>query len=203
MKTAKNSTEEQIIEAARKIFTRKGLAGARMQDIADEAGINKAMLHYYYRSKDALFELVFREALDKMIGRMNVILEGPLSFREMISALVENYIQQIGENPYLPVFVMNELHQQPMEFLQQLQQRRNFPNVARFLQTVQRASEAGEIRSVNPIQLMLSIISMCIFPFMARPMAQLVAGLSDQQFDRLMEERKREVVDFILAGLRP
>lgn len=203
MKTEKNNTEEQIIEAARKIFTRKGLAGARMQDIADEAGINKAMLHYYYRSKDALFELVFSEALDKMIGRMNVILEGELSFEEMIRALVENYIQQIGDNPYLPVFVMNELHQQPAEFLQRLQQRRHFPNVARFLGAVQHASDTGKIRPVNPIQLMLSIISMCIFPFMARPMAQLVAGLSDEQFLRLMEERKREVVDFILAGLRP
>lgn len=203
MKTEKNSTEEQIIEAARKIFTRKGLAGARMQDIADEAGINKAMLHYYYRSKDALFELVFSEAFDKMIGRMNEILEGQLSFQEMIRALVENYIQQIGENPYLPVFVMNELHQQPAEFLQRLKQRRHFPNVARFLGAVQQASDAGKIRPVHPVQLMLSIISMCIFPFMARPMAQLVAGLSDEQFDRLMEERKREVVDFILAGLRP
>lgn len=96
------NTEELIIEAAKKIFVKRGLAGARMQDIADEAGINKAMLHYYYRNKEKLFEIVFNEAFSKVIGRLGNILNQPMPLEEKIRTLVEHYITNIAETPYLP-----------------------------------------------------------------------------------------------------
>uniref|UniRef100_UPI002600CD9D TetR/AcrR family transcriptional regulator n=1 Tax=uncultured Chitinophaga sp. TaxID=339340 RepID=UPI002600CD9D len=84
METASN-TEQLIIAAAKKIFFQKGLSGARMQDIADEAGINKAMLHYYYRSKDKLFDMVFQSAMGEMMVDIKAILEKDASLQEKLS----------------------------------------------------------------------------------------------------------------------
>lgn len=202
MSTEKN-TEEQIIEAAKKIFTKKGLAGARMQDIADEAGINKAMLHYYYRSKDKLFEIVFNEAINKVMTSLNNILATQMPFPEKIKAIVENYITALMANPQLPLFVLHEITQNPEMFIKELKSRVGFPNVKTFMVEIVEAGEKGIIRKISPVQLVMNIISMSVFPFVAKPLFQAVAEMDDVQFRMMMEDRKRVLVEFILAALRP
>lgn len=198
------NTEELIIEAAKKIFVQRGLAGARMQDIADEAGINKAMLHYYYRSKEKLFEIVFNEALGKIIGRLSKIIENTeLPVQEKIKAIVENYVTSIAETPYLPLFVMNEIHQQPELLVMRMRSMTGFPNVISFMKEIVEAGKRGEIKEVSPIQLFLNIISMCIFPFVAKPLIQGVLQLDNVQFNLIIEERKKLVADVVLAWLKP
>jgi len=86
------TTEEKIVEAARTIFIKKGLSGARMQEIADEAGINKAMLHYYFRSKDMLFEMIFRQSAQKLFAKLNIIFDSDMSLFEKIEKFVGDYI---------------------------------------------------------------------------------------------------------------
>jgi len=202
MSTEKN-TEEQIIEAAKKIFTKKGLAGARMQDIADEAGINKAMLHYYYRSKEKLFEIVFNEAINKVITSLNSILAAQMPFPEKIKAIIENYITALTANPQLPLFVLHEITQNPEMFIKELKSKVGFPNVTSFMREIVEAGEKGIIRKTSPIQLVMNIISMSVFPFVAKPLFQAVAEIDDVQFRMMMEDRKRALVEFILAALRP
>jgi AcrR family transcriptional regulator len=197
------NTEEQIIAAAKKIFIQKGLAGARMQDIADEAGINKAMLHYYYRSKDKLFEMVFNEAIDKLIARMNQTISANLSLQEKIRGIVKNYIEGLSENPHLPLFVLNELQQNPELFAKKFKSRPNFPNLEQFLMEIAVAGEKGLIKKISPIQLLINMLSMCVFPFAARPLIQTVVGLDDIQYRLLIEERKQLVADFIIAAIKP
>lgn len=197
------NTEELIIEAARRIFIKRGLAGARMQDIADEAGINKAMLHYYYRSKEKLFEIVFDEAFSKVIGRLGAILNKSLPLEEKIRTLIDDYITTIAETPYVPIFVLNEINQQPEMMIKRISSQPAFPDIMMFMKEVVEAGKKGIIKEISPLQLFLNIVSMCIFPFVARPLIQGVFQQDNVQFDMLIEERKKLVGDVIISWLKP
>jgi len=197
------NTEEQIIEAARKIFVKRGLDGARMQDIADEAGINKAMLHYYYRSKDKLFEIVFNEAFSKVVTPLGHILEGTRPIEEKIKEVIDHYITGISQVPYLPIFILTEVNQRPEIMIKRLNSQPSFGSIMNFMKEVIEAGKNGKIREVSPIQLFLNIVSLCIFPFVARPLIQGIFQQDNVQFDMLVEERKKMVADVILAWLKP
>src|ERR1700730_16933908 len=107
------NTEERILTAAKKVFLKEGMAGARMQDIADEAGINKAMLHYYFRSKDKLFEKIFSELSRSFFPKLIMIFESDEGLFTKIQMFVTEYIDQMKQTPYLPIFVLNEVNRQP------------------------------------------------------------------------------------------
>ncbi|QEH41893.1 TetR/AcrR family transcriptional regulator [Chitinophaga sp. XS-30] len=198
-----NTTEQQIIAAARKIFVQKGLAGARMQDIADEAGINKAMLHYYYRSKDRLFEIVFEEAVGQLLSGVNDIFQADMTPREKIVAAVDHYITSLGRAPYLPLFVVHEISQNPERILQRFASTTLLPNIGLFLKELAVEMEQGRMRKVDPWQLMVSLISMCVFPFVGKPLLQAVFQINDKTFAKMMEERKHFITDFVLTSLEP
>src|SRR6476646_4078897 len=114
------STEEKILEAARKVFIRKGMTGARMQDIADRAGINKAMLHYYFRNKEKLFETIFTESFDHFFPRLAVIIESDTTIFSKIEMICVEYINQMQKMPYLPIFILHEVNRQPDAFLKRI-----------------------------------------------------------------------------------
>ena len=196
------STEEKILTAAKKVFVRSGMTGARMQDIADEAGINKAMLHYYFRNKEKLFEVIFREAAAKLFPKLNLVFESDLSLFEKIERFTVQYIDVILENPYLPLFVLNEINRDPEAFLSHIWQRENMPRPEKFLDQIEREIKKGNIKRISPLQLLLNLISLCIFPFMARPMFQIHLGVDDLQFRNLMQQRKTEVPRFIIDAIR-
>ena len=195
------SAEEKIIAAARKVFLSKGLAGARMQDIADEAGINKALLHYYFRSKDKLFEMIFMEAAQKLFPKINFIFESNMPLFDKIEHFADEYISVMVENPYLPSFVLNEINREPVAFFKKLNEKFGFPDPALFLKQIEREIKKGTIKRINPLQLLMNMLSMCIFPFMAKPMFQLRMGLGETQFRDFMEQRKKEVPKFIIDSI--
>lgn len=197
----KDSTEERILEAARSVFVSKGLAGARMQDIADAAGINKALLHYYFRSKEKLFEQIFKEVSVHFFPRIMEIFDEELSLFEKIRRLAEEYIDQLKATPYLPVFIINEINRQPEAFIEKMWKGRK-PPIYKFVAQVKEEIEAGHIRPVDPIQLFLHLLSLCVFPFLARPIFETVGGISRQQFEQLLEQRKREIPEFIIHSIR-
>jgi TetR/AcrR family transcriptional regulator len=198
-----SNTEKQIIEAAKKIFFQKGLSGARMQDIADEAGINKALLHYYYRSKDKLFDMVFEDAMNEMFVDIKASQRKEVTLKEKITVVVNSYITVIGRNPYLPLFILHEVNQNPERMVQRMTGGTNFPEIKSFIKDIQTGAKKGVIRKVDPLQLVISIVSMSIFPFVARPMIQGVFGLDNKQFAKFIEERRTFIVDFVMAALRP
>ena len=196
-----SNTEQRILEAARKVFIQKGMAGARMQDIADEAGINKAMLHYYFRTKDKLFEMIFREAMAGFIPWANKIFDSDLPLFQKIESFTSEYIELLIKNPYIPLFVLNEVNRQPEIFIKKMWNGKH-PTPGKLLQQIEAATREGKIRPVHPQQLVINMISMCIFPFVGRPMIQLVMKLSDNQFRQLMEQRKKEIATFIIHSIR-
>ncbi|MBP7557154.1 MAG: TetR/AcrR family transcriptional regulator [Chitinophagaceae bacterium] len=197
------NTEQRILEAAKKVFVRKGMAGARMQDIADEAGINKALLHYYFRNKEKLFEMIFMEAASKLFPRINQLFTAELPLFEKIERFCHEYIDIVKSNPYLPLFVLNEINQNPGHFLQKYWKGEHKPNPSQLLNQIAEEVQRGTIRPIHPVNLMINLVSMTIFPFMAKPMLEANLGISADQFNDFIEQRKKEIPAFIISALRP
>ncbi|MCB0568847.1 MAG: TetR/AcrR family transcriptional regulator [Phaeodactylibacter sp.] len=196
------TTEGRILEAARQVFMRKGFAAARMQEIADVAGINKGLLHYYYRNKNKLFKAVFDEAFERFALQANTIFAADIPLFEKIESFVSEYMDIMLENPSLPAFVINELNQKGEEFVRGIMNSKHRPNPLPLIGQIQLEVEAGRIRPVNSLHMMLNMLSLCAFPFIARPMFQGIAQVDDATYMKLMESRKREVTDFILNAIR-
>ena len=196
------NAEERIMAAARKVFTSKGMAGARMQDIADEAGINKAMLHYYFRDKDKLFEVVFLDEAQRFFPKINAIFNSEEPLFEKIQNFVNEYIDEMQENPYLPWFVMNELHRDADQFMYKIWGKENLPKPGKFLEQIENEIKAGRIKRISPVHLLMNMISMTIFPFVGKPMFIRNLRLSDKQFSEIMEQRKKEIPKFIIEAIR-
>lgn len=195
------NSETRILEAAKKVFLKKGMAGARMQDIADEAGINKAMLHYYFRSKEKLFEGIFSELSQQFFPKLVLIFESEESIFRKIEMFVSEYIDQMSRTPYLPIFVLNEINRQPEAFIKKIFGNKK-PPVNKFFHSVMQEIENGTINPINPSQLLLNIVSLCIFPFAARPMFQIIANVDKAMFDQLLRERKKELPLFIINAIK-
>jgi AcrR family transcriptional regulator len=201
VKLKDKSTEQKILDAAKHVFVTKGMSGARMQDIADAAGINKALLHYYFRSKEKLFETIFSEALEKLFPKLASILESDKTILEKIEMICVEYVNQIQQMPYLPVFIISEINRQPEAFLKKMTGNRKPPFKA-FIHTIETAVKRKEIKPVQPLQLLMNIVSLNIFPFMMKPLLQHVGGVSKKQFDALMEERKKIVPQIIIQSIK-
>ena len=198
------TTEQKILDAAKRVFFQKGMAGARMQDIANEAGINKALLHYYFRSKENLHEVIFQQAFGTMMPKVAEIFGREGAFEEKLRAFVDVYISMALSNPFLPMFVLGEMHSGAdsivkKHFLANMQQ---LP-FQKIRQDIQDAAKRGEIMPIEPVQLMLNVMALCLFPFIARPLFQTINQLSDAQYEKLLKARKKEVADFILRSIRP
>ncbi len=197
------STEQRILEAARRVFVVKGFAGARMQEIADAAGINKALLHYYFRSKEKLFEQIFREAFGRLLPGLAEIFSRPLPFFRKIELFTETYISLVIEQPYLPVFVLSEMHRNPDDFFQKHIQPEMLASIRQIGRQFAEAAQEGLIRPIDPRQLMLNIMSLCVFPFVGRPMLQRMMQVNDTEYQQLMEARRQSVSAFIIQAIQP
>ena len=197
------NTEEKILDAAREIFAQRGFSGARMQDIADQAGINKGLLHYYFRSKEALFKVIFREAFIRFSKTLHTVISEERPLLEKIDRIVDEYTDLLCQNPALPGFIVNELHTNPDQFVAEIMQLPERPDPSRLVLQLHIESQAGRIRKVDPLQAMLSILSMCAFPFIARPMLQRMVHIDQETYLGLMRQRTHAVKDFIRTALLP
>lgn len=199
MVSTSETTQSQILKAAREVFITKGLEGARMQEIADKAGINKALLHYHFTSKEKLFDAIFSEVAGNLFPAMKQVMVAELGIREKITFLVKIYLKGIGENPFIPAFVLNTLNTDPDRFIQYI--RKAEINPMRLQKQIDEEASRGLIRHIKAEHLMVNIIAMCIFPFVARPIIQNMFGYSQEEYSLYLEAREKEIVDFVLKSL--
>ncbi len=194
-------TEIRIKDAARIIFMRKGYAGARMQDIADLAGINKALLHYYYRSKERLYDVIFIEVFKELIEGIKGALVEEESIEAKIDAFIDLYITTLMKNQQMPLFVVSEISGNPDSFIEKLKSKNLLGEaneiILNFVDDLN--SKYGQRMSV--IHLFINILSMCVFPFIAKPMLEAITQMDDAKWNFLMETRKREVKLFVRNAL--
>ncbi len=207
---ADGETEQRILEAARKVFISRGTAGARMQEIAREAGVNQALLHYYFRSKERLAAAVFQQVAGKILPVLIETLGSDIPLDEKIGRVVELYLENMSRNPFLAGYVISELHHHPERAAQLLggaigaDPRRVIPPaIQKLKQQIDEAAAAGKIRSIDPRQFVVNLISLCAFPFAARPMLAVILGMDDAGFARFIEQRKTELPTFFRNALRP
>jgi TetR/AcrR family transcriptional regulator len=196
------STEQQILAAAKSVFMEKGMAGSRMQEIADKAGINKAMLHYYFRSKEKLFEAIFSEALGNFFPKINDLIDSDIPLFDKIRVFIASYMDLLSKNPYLPAFVIHEVNRDQKWFVNFIFSQPVKPNPEKLLIQVMAEVKAGHIIPINPLQLMVNMFSLCIFPFLARPMITGIFGMDDKMYHQFIEQRKKETAEFIINAIK-
>lgn len=195
------STEDQILIAANKVFHKSGFAGARMQEIADEASINKAMLHYYYKNKQQLFQAVFMQAFAKFAPQINAIFNASEGIFDKIRHFISNYIDFAVENPDLPSFLIQELNNNS-EFASSFMNHDGRPNPQPFIDHLNKEIEAGTIRQINPKQVLLNIFALSAFPFVAPVMVKGLLNISEEEFNELMEERKTLIANQVIDSIK-
>ncbi len=202
-------TEQRILDAARKVFIRRGTAGARMQEIAAEAGVNQALLHYYFRSKDRLAAVVFREAAARLLPSIVELLGSHASIEQKVERFVQLYIDAVRRSPFIPGYIIAELHQQPERLTTLIDAagpiaRKTADAVRETLSAQLRdAAAAGEIRPISAEHFFVNMIALCVMPFLARPLLGALIGMNDESFDRFLDQRRAELPSFIVRGLRP
>lgn len=181
-------TEQKILEAAEKVFYRKGKAGTSMQDIADEAGITRPSLNYYFRSKDKLFESVFRKEMGKFVPNIVAMMNSDISFQEYVPSMTSTIIDTMIENPQIPIFVLQELSSNPTRMPEVMMGMGINPQVA--LKKFGQDEQLSNL-PIDPRQIIINILSLCIFPFAARSMVQTIMyDDNEEEFIAAMEQRK-------------
>lgn len=195
-------TEEKIFDAATDVFIDKGMDGARMHDIASRAGINKALLHYYYRTKEALFNAVFEKMAAKMISKFAPVLDETLSFEDKIRFFMRQHIEFLQANPRLPIFLLNEMNRNPQRIRRLV---RNIEVSKLWIRIEEQHGEDLKRYRISPEtipQLMTSIAALSIFPFAARTLISAFMEQMGYQFDDYIELRKEWAAEFIINGIK-
>ncbi len=194
-------TEKAILNAARKVFIAKGFHGARMQEIADEAAINKALLHYYFRSKEKLFQQILKDTFSVFFPNMLMFVSNEnVPFQHKIAEFIRRYIELISQNPFIPAFLISEMHQNPngvTNFIESTGMNINEIGT-RFKALVKRELNLSNAEANHFI---VNLISMCIFPFVGRPLLERILFNSNaSEFDGFIDQRANVVIDMVLKS---
>jgi TetR/AcrR family transcriptional regulator len=198
------NVEQDIINAARNVFQERGFKEATMRDIAAKANINMAMLHYYFRSKDNLFYLVFDETFKILSSKIvHIITDEKIDLFEKIRIIVNEYTSFFDKNPHLPAFIMGEIIRNP-DIIGKRMKGSIDPvlTLKVFADQLQDQHEKGVIRHISVYSLLLNIISLCVFPPLAKSVYNEVAGIDQYHLKEVSETRKKELADFIINAIK-
>lgn len=195
-------TEKQILEAAKQVFIEKGFEAARMQEIADKAGINKALLHYYFRSKEKLFQQILNSVFEKMLlPQIFLLLGKDLNFFDLIRELVKAYITVLNQNPSLPWFILSEINRDPDRAKNVIPI--NKMPIENIFTLINIEADAGNIKPISPEQLFVNILSLCLFPYAAKPLINTILFKDNkEESDNFFETRAAHISDFIISSIK-
>jgi AcrR family transcriptional regulator len=203
-------TEQRILDAAHLVFVRRGTAGARTQEIAREAGVNSALLHYYFRTKEGLAQAVFKRAAGQLLPAVIGILASDLELEEKVAQVVEVELTQLSATPYLPGYILSELAHHPERAAQLFSTATGMAPVeigARVFKVlraqINQRVKAGRMHPIAPEQFAINLLALCVFPFAARPLFMALLGFDQAGFNQFIDRRRKELAPFFLRALRP
>lgn len=201
MNQPNQNTEQKILKAAEDIFIQKGMSGARMQEIASHAGINKALLHYYYRSKEKLFLTVFQVAVDQFIPNIyQVLVSEELSLFDKIRIFVEKYTQILINNQFIPLFILHEINRNPDQLVDIITAKIEPKS---FINQIQKEIDNENIRPIGSRELIVNMLSLTVFPVAAGPIMQRVLfNNNEQAYKDFLHSRAKEVPEFIIQSIK-
>jgi len=204
------ATEQRILDAAHAVFLRHGTAGARTQEIAREAGVNSALLHYYFRTKARLAEAVFTRAATQLMPAVIGILGSDTPLEQKVEQVVEVELRQLLKTPYLPGYILSELTHHPERVRQLFSSATGMAptevgtRVFKVLRKqIDERVRAGRMHPIGPDQFAINLLALCVFPFAARPMVMALVGLDQGGFEQFINRRRKELAPFFLRALRP
>lgn len=197
--------ENRIIEAAKQVFVRKGYEATKMGDIATEAGIGRTALHYYYRTKDMLFDAIFDQLMDALIPNLEVIMDEDLPFLEKLPKIITQYAKTLRSNPLFPIFVINELQRDPEHIYGSiLKDPSRVKPIVRLQTQIKAEMKQGILREMPLIYTATTLISLLIFPLLVRnPVTAIFLEGDTDKFDAFLEERIPYVTDIMIRLLTP
>lgn len=194
------NTEIKIIEAAKEVFVHKGYDGARMQEIADKAEINKALLHYYFRSKTKLFEKVFNNIFKDIVTGVAASIENSNTLEELLENFVGIYFEELKKKPYIPQFVLHEINRNPEMIVDLIKS--NGVDKHKFISVLGKEGNRTDLRPFNPIQILVNVLSMTIFPFVASGIIKgFIFDGDEDAFEDFINERKSHIVEFVQTAI--
>ena len=198
------STEKKIKEAARKVFLEKGYGQARTRDIADEAGINLALLNYYFRSKEKLFGIIMEESMQQMFGLIvSIVNDKAVSLTEKIDIVVNRYIDSLRENPNLPLFVLSEMQANPHIIMDKTGLTDNMISNNYFYKQIQEQIDKKNLTGLSPLHIFINIISMTVFPIVGKPLLiSMHSELDLPKYEIFIEERRKLIPTWIKTMLK-
>lgn len=206
MSTNPNTEKEKaIIEAATRLFLEKGFTATSTTEIAKEAGCNQALVHYYFRTKERLFEAVFAEKFQLFTSNILQINQGDYSFEEKLRLKIESHFDMLLENPKLPLLIAYEMNTNPKRLASMKKKLGDLPAVVfgTFQTELDVEIEKGNIRETKVIDLIFNILALNISAFIIGPIMKSFVGLSDEEFHQLLLHRRSENADTIIKSLRP
>lgn len=196
------STEDKIKAAARKVFHEKGFAATRTRDIAEAAGINHALLNYYFRSKEKLFEMIMLETMIQFFSSLSMAFNNPnTTLEEKIEHLASNYIDLLTAHPDIPLFIMTEMKSGAADLITKVGSK-DIVLKSAFMKQFQQAVKEGKIMKIHPMHFIMNLMGLTVFPFVASPMIMGLADLSEKDFLNLMQERKKLIPVWVKTMLK-
>jgi AcrR family transcriptional regulator len=197
-------TRAAILRAALEEFAHEGVTGARTDEIARSAGVNKALLYYYFKDKDSLYGAVLEQVFSGLYSQVTVVLDREdLSPREKLLQYVETHFDYIASSPVYPRLVQREFMRtgrNSYALLHRIMERHGRPVYAKLLKLIALGSQTGDFRDVDPTQTLTSILGVIIFYFISLPAQQLMNAGDPFSADRIAA-RRAAVLDFVSAAL--
>ena len=199
------NTEQAIFQAAEEIFMEKGYAATKTTEIAKKAGVNHAMIHYYFRTKENLFTIIFKNKVELLANSIFSVSSKNRPFSEIITMAIDRHFDFIRENHKLALFIVNEINNN--ESNNQIWKEIAIPVFSKVMESIKEMVHAeistGKIRPIDPVNFMITILSLNIFVFVAQPLLLDIAHFSPKEFYEFLEERKNENIRLALLALKP
>ncbi|MDH6313695.1 TetR/AcrR family transcriptional regulator [Parabacteroides sp. PFB2-10] len=193
----------RILEVARRLFIEKGYNGTSIRDIAAASETNVAMINYYYHSKYNLFEYIFEEAFDVVMNRVFSVLRSDMPILELIEKWIDSYYESLMEYPQIPIFILYEINQHPEKLPERIQRREPYDIFLNISKRLEEEGRLGNIRETSVLDLLLNILSLCVFPFIFGSLAVKVTGRSMEEYHEVLVQHKDYVKRFVIQALKP
>ena len=197
-----SEVQQRILDVAKDLFITNGYKGTSVRDIAAASETSVAMVNYYFRSKYNLFEIIFEDTLDVLAERVFTTITSDLPFFELIETWINSYYEILLEHPYIPIFILNEINQDPKRLMSRFMKREPYTIFWSIEKRIKEEVAMGHIKETPVPDFLLNILSLCVFPFIFRNLATSLTGVSNEEYNRGLEAHKTYVVEFIINALK-
>lgn len=198
-----DNTRERLKEAARIVFLKKGLDGARTQEIADLAEVNPALIPYYFKSKQKLFDIILVEAFNEFVSKVEkVVNDGSTDFETKVYRLVDCYSELVLESPHLPLYSISVIRKGNSAVITYTKQMRNMLHASVMARQLKQEVEAGRVKPTTIAQVLLNLLGLTLFPALAAPVLQTIGDMKEVHYNQLIESRRKHIAGWVLQTLR-